>query len=281
MFGAAAGDIAPVGDGESTVQARDHVAVVIPAFNEAEGLAAFLAEITSSFAEYDVSGILIVVDDASTDDTSVVAKAHADVIRATANRGHGPTALAAYDAGLRSGAQVIVHVDGDGQFYGRDIARVAAALHTTDAEVVHGVRRGRTDPWFRRALSASVRVAVLVLCGRSVPDVNTPLRAYRPDALRRLLTEVPGTALVPHVHFSIAEARHGLRVRYVSVSSIPRRGGAAQGTMWGAGRTRIFLPPRRLMRFARLALVELWRVDIIGVRGRERQPDRHSATVQG
>ena len=246
------------------MQVPDHVAVVIPAFNEAEALPSFLMEIRASFEAVGASASLVVVDDASTDGTEEAAAPHAAVVRSERNRGHGPTALAAYSAGLDTGAGVIVHVDGDGQFLGDDIVRVVFALGQGEADVVHGVRRGRTDPWFRRCLSALVRFAVLVLCGRSVPDVNTPLRAYRAETLRMLTNDVPDEALVPHVHFSIAEARDRLRVRYVSVASIPRRGSVVQGTMWGTGRSRVVFPPRRLLRFVLRAFVELWRVDISG-----------------
>lgn len=263
------------------MQAQDHVAVVIPAFNEAEALPSFLAEIRASFAAVGRSVTLIVVDDASTDDTSSAAAPLADVVRAPVNRGHGPTALAAYAEGLRSGAGTVVHVDGDGQFYGDDIARVAVALDRAEADVVHGVRRGRTDPWFRRCLSGLVRFAVMLLCGRSVPDVNTPLRAYHPDMLQLLVDGVPDGALVPHVHFSIAEARERLRVRYVSVESIPRRGAVSQGTMWGAGRTRVVLPPGRLVRFAARAFAELWRVDIRGPRRGRARISRRDAALRG
>ncbi|WZH37564.1 MAG: glycosyltransferase family 2 protein [Microbacterium enclense] len=242
---------------------RDRVVVVIPAYNEAEALPSFLAEIRASFAAIDTPVSIVVLDDASTDETAAAAAGLAEVVRAPQNRGHGPTALAAYAEGLREGSSVIVHVDGDGQFYGDDIARVALALDDVDADVVHGVRRGRTDPWFRRGLSGLVRLAVLMLCGRSVPDVNTPLRAYRPDTLAELVAAVPADALVPHVHFSIAEARIGLRMRYVAVASIPRRAAMVQGTMWGEGRSRHVLPPRRLVRFAARAFAELWRVDIV------------------
>jgi len=245
------------------VRERERVVVVIPAYNEAEALPSFLAEIRASFAAARTPVSVVVLDDASTDETATAAAGLADVVRAPTNRGHGPTALAAYTEGLRDGAEVIVHVDGDGQFYGDDIARVALALGDADADVVHGVRRGRTDPWFRRALSGLVRFAVLMLCGRSVPDVNTPLRAYRPATLATLIAGVPEGALVPHVHFSIAEARRGLRTRYVAVESIPRRALAVQGTMWGEGRSRRLVPPRKLLRFAGRAFAELWRVDVV------------------
>lgn len=263
------------------MQAREHVAVVIPAFNEAEALPSFLSEIRASFAAVGATVTLIVADDASTDETVSAAAPLAQVARMPRNRGHGPTALAAYAEGLRSGANVIVHVDGDGQFLGDDIARVAAALDDAGADVVHGVRHGRADPWFRRCLSALVRFAVLLVCGRSVPDVNTPLRAYRPPVLRTLLDTVPAEALVPHVHFSIAEARRRLRVRYVAVASIPRRGTVTQGTMWGPGRSRLLLPPRRLVHFAVRAAAELWRVDVVGAPRGASHPADHDAAMRG
>ena len=263
------------------MQTRNHVAVVIPAYNEADALPPFLAEIRTAFDEIGTPVTLIVIDDASTDGTGAAAAPFADVVRAPRNRGHGPTALAAYVEGLRVGANVIVHVDGDGQFFGADIARVALALDGLNVDLVHGVRRGRKDPWFRRTLSALVRCAVFVLCGRSVPDVNTPLRAYRREVLERLVAELPEEVLVPHVHFSITEARDRLRVRYVSVASIPRRSAEAQGTMWGAGRTRRVLPPTRLVRFAARALRELWSLDVLGRSRRGSSFARSGAPMRG
>ncbi|ALJ19108.1 glycosyltransferase family 2 protein [Microbacterium sp. No. 7] len=243
-----------------------HVAVVMPAYNEADGIAGFLAEIHAHVAPLvERLDIVVVADDRSTDATASVVDAVGlpNVIVQTqlANRGHGPTALAAYRAGLQTGADAIVHVDGDGQFDGADFPRVLRAFETTGADVVHGVRRGREDPWYRRALSASLRLLVSPFAGRAIPDINTPLRVYRPEALRALVEALGPDALVPHVHFSLAEARAGLRVRYVAVRSLPRRGAETTGTMWGTqGEPK--LPPPRLRRFARDALGEVWRLSL-------------------
>lgn len=240
-----------------------HITVVMPAYNEADGIAGFLAEIREHVGALADRVDLIVADDRSTDATASVAAEIAGVTVQTqpANRGHGPTALAAYRAGLETGADVVVHVDGDGQFDGADLARVARALDETGADVVHGVRRGRDDPWYRRALSASLRIVVRPFAGTAIPDINTPLRAYRPAVARTLVDAVGPDALVPHVHFSLAEARSGMAVRYVAVRSRPRRGAEATGTMWGAqGQPK--LPPPRLRRFARQALGELWRLSL-------------------
>lgn len=227
--------------------------IVMPAHNEAEGLPSFVREVLHAVRTLADSVRIIVVDDKSTDDTAAVLSAlsgelpELSVERSQVNRGHGPTALAAYRAGSAAHPDAIVHVDGDGQFIGDDIAAVARAL--ADADVVHGVRFGRTDPWFRRLLTRCVGAGVTMVIGRHVPDVNTPLRAYRLPALRTLLARVGEDALVPHVLFSIIETRLGLRRAYVPVRSIPRRGSTTTGTMWGAAPRVPRLPPRRLIVF--------------------------------
>lgn len=234
----------------------------MPAYNEADGIAEFLREAHGALTPLADHLEIVVADDRSTDATAAVV-ADLDlpgvrVITQQRNRGHGPTALAAYAVGLDSGAEIIVHVDGDGQFSGDDIARVVRALRDTGAEVVHGVRSGRTDPWFRKALTGTLRLALTPIAHRQVPDINTPLRAYRPAALRVLSDTLGPDAEVPHVHFSLAEARGGFVVRYVSVAALPRRGDSATGTMWGVAERPPVLPPPRLRAFVRRALKEVW-----------------------
>lgn len=240
-----------------------HLAVVMPAFNEVEGIGGFVDEIRDAVAPLVDRVTFHIADDRSTDGTSAVFDRVDDVTVAVQplNRGHGPTALAAYRAGLAGDPDVLVHVDGDGQFYGSDFPRLISALRREHADVVHGVRDGRSDPWYRKALTAAVGVLIAATSGRRIPDVNTPLRAYRPDALRVLIDAVPAAATVPHVHFSLAEARAGFVVRYVRVASIPRRGSSTTGTMWGRT-ARVSLPPKRLRRFVRMALNEAWQLSL-------------------
>lgn len=240
----------------------------MPAYNEADGLPGFLDEIAAHVGPLAERVSIVVVDDVSTDDTAAVLSELSarmpELVVSTAprNRGHGPTALAAYRAGLALDPDLLIHVDGDGQFLGADFPRIVRALEIRGVDVVHGVRRGRADPWYRTAITACVGAVVALVAGRRVPDVNTPLRGYRPAALRTLIGLVPEEALVPHVHFSLAEKRLGLVVRYVRVRSIPRRGDAQHGTMWGPAPAAPRLPPRRLRAFVRAAGVELWRVSL-------------------
>ena len=240
-----------------------HLAIVMPAYNEAEGIRGFIDEIREHVAPLAERVSFFIADDRSTDATAHVFDDDADVDVQTqpANRGHGPTALAAYRAGLASDPDLLVHVDGDGQFLGTDFTRLIDAAESTAADVVHGVRDGRTDPWYRQVLTACVGVLIATASGRRIPDVNTPLRAYRPETLRVLLDAVPADASVPHVHFSLAEARAGFAVRYLRVASIPRRGESQSGTMWGRA-AGVRLPPKRLRRFALSALQEVWMLSL-------------------
>lgn len=240
-----------------------HLAVVMPAYNEAEGIRGFIDEIREHVAPLADRVTFVVADDRSTDATLASLAGIADVQAEPQplNRGHGPTALAAYRAGLALDPDLLVHVDGDGQFLGPDFARLVKAIESTGADVVHGVRHSRTDPWYRRVLTGAVGLMIAAVARHRVPDVNTPLRAYRPEALRMLLGAVPGDALVPHVHFSLAEARGGFVVRYVPVRSIPRRGSSTHGTMWGGG-VKALIPPPRLRRFVVDALGEAWRLSL-------------------
>jgi dolichol-phosphate mannosyltransferase len=240
------------------------VALVMPAYNEQDGIVGFLDEVIGALegAGYEVT--CVVVDDHSTDSMPEVlddyARSHHEfsVVHATRNCGHGPTALNAYREGLARHPDLLVFVDGDGQFLGEDIVRALRLAERTDVDVVHGVRTGRTDPWYRRMLTAALGLVIAVAAGARVPDVNTPLRVYRPQALRALLGIIPEDAVVPHVHFSLAEVRGGLTRAALPVHSIPRRGATAQGSMWG-GRRVPLLPPPRLLAFVLVALRELWR----------------------
>lgn len=240
-----------------------HLAIVMPAYNEAEGIRGFIDEIREHVAPLAERVSFFIADDRSTDATAHVFDdvEDVDVHTQPANRGHGPTALAAYRAGLASDPDLLVHVDGDGQFLGTDFTRLIDAAESTSADVVHGVRDGRTDPWYRKVLTSCVGVLIAAASGRRVPDVNTPLRAYRPETLRVLLDAVPADASVPHVHFSLAEARAGFAVRYLRVASIPRRGESQSGTMWGRA-AGVRLPPKRLRQFALSALQEVWMLSL-------------------
>ena len=117
------------------------LAVVIPAFNEAATIGAVVAAIPrriGQIREIDV----IVVDDGSSDQTAAIAfAAGADrVERHRGNRGLVATFRTGMNAALAAGADMVVHLDGDGQHDPKHIPRLLAPILLGEADVVVGVR---------------------------------------------------------------------------------------------------------------------------------------------
>lgn len=236
------------------------VAVAIPAHNEAEGIGEFITEIDSALGPCTSALTFVVVDDVSTDRTAGLAAEVGEtlsskvvVIRAEVNRGHGPTVLAAYRGALDTGADLVLQVDGDGQFLGSDLRRIMVLLED-GAEAASGVRRFRYDPWFRMIMTKLVRAYLSLGFGVPTRDANCPLRGYRAEHLDNLLEWIPEDSLVPNLYLTILSARRGLTMVEVDVNHRVRRGTSTTGTMW-TGRWRAPVPGR-LLSFAGKALVE-------------------------
>lgn len=231
----------------------NRIAVVMPAYNEADGIEGFLDEIVSTFTAHNLEPVIGVIDDTSTDDTAAVVGRYAErsphsiQIRSNdTNMGHGPSSIRAWRLGLDFGTDIVVHVDGDGQFDGADIVAIALAARGTDGAI--GVRTQRADPWFRRIVTWSLRQYVRALTRFNIRDANTPLRSYAAGPLRQLLDTLPDDPTIPSVYLSVAAKASGLITPEVSVISHNRRGDTSAGSTWGKN-TLAFLPSRRLIMF--------------------------------
>ncbi len=250
----------------ATPATLDRLAVVMPAFNESDGLADFLRDIDAHVAPLARSVVYVVVDDASDPPLDSVIRfvgpslrGEVELLHHDTNRGHGPSALDAYRRGLALLPDLVVHLDGDGQILGSDAARLVQALLCSPTQhVAHAVRRCRTDPWFRRVISSAVG-SVLSWGRGDVVDANTPFRAYRPVLLRELLAHTPGDALVPHIHFTLLEDRLGQAPARVAVEHRSRRGDDSTGTTWQGLASKVHLPSWRLLRFCGRAAARWWR----------------------
>ena len=229
--------------------------IVMPAWNEARGIGDFLHELNAQISLSELE--FIVVDDCSSDGTPDAVRAVAAVdlkvslIQNAVNLGHGQSTLTALRLGLDSGADVVVAVDGDGQFLGRDVARVIDALSSNGADIAEGVRCGRRYPLYRQAVSSATRALVWSRCRVLPSDANTPLRAYRSSTLRRLLDVVPGSAATPNLIISALARRGRMSIVEIQVESLPRRGGDPAGSTWGKSLRQ--LPSKRFVSFCALA----------------------------
>jgi glycosyltransferase involved in cell wall biosynthesis len=98
--------------------------IVIPAFNEEKRIGAVIADLLSlNYRD------IVVVDDASTDETAAVVKTYpVHLVRHAVNLDQGAALRTGTEYALRNGAEAIVHFDADGQHQVKDIGKFLAAL---------------------------------------------------------------------------------------------------------------------------------------------------------
>ena len=234
------------------------VAVVMPAWNEEEGIADFIGELDSALSRYEA--VFIVVDDASTDATALkleelmVSGIGIEYQTNPENSGHGASTVKALELGMRRQPDLVVSLDGDGQFLGSDVVRTLEASLAEDADVVEGVRTNRGEPFYRSVTSLATRCLVWMRSGKWPADANTPLRVYKPDVLRALLEIVPEGNLTPNLIISVVTRRRNLHLVEVPVRSLPRRGSSRIGSTWGSAPLQ--LPDRRFLVFCWRAFMD-------------------------
>jgi len=237
---------------------KRELAIVMPVFNEAEGIEEFINEIRFCFRS--VNPMFITIDDCSTDATwlvlSEMKKKSDDLILAQnqVNLGHGQSTIRALKLGLLEKPKYIMSVDGDGQFLGNELLNFYKTFSSSNSNYAEGNRINRQDPWFRKFISLVTRVMVLAKSGKKSIDANTPVRIYKAETLENLIENIENTSLVPNLRMSIIVRKIGNEIFTFNLSNIPRRGSSSQGSSWGSGGT--ILPSRRLFKFCKKAIKE-------------------------
>jgi dolichol-phosphate mannosyltransferase len=204
------------------------LSVVVPVYNEAGTIEALVGDLGREIVPLVQRVEVIVVDDASTDDTPAILDRLAaerpwlDVQHAERNGGHGPSVRRGLE---RASADWIFQLDSDGQFVVGEFPRLWERRN--DADLVLGVRSERQDPTHRLLLTRAVRLAVSLLAGRGIRDVNTPFRLLRRSLWTGLEPLVPPDTLAPNIHVALGAAVLGARTVDVPVTHLPRQGGTS------------------------------------------------------
>lgn len=232
------------------------IVISLPVFNEEAGIAEFLGELQDSLKSFEPH--FLIVDDHSTDSTPIILRKleqtfdQITVLRNARNCGHGASVLRGLDAAVMLKPVRIVTCDGDGQFYGKDIASLVELSMSENTPIIEGVRHGRVDPWFRRFVSMATKVLVRVSSGKTTMDANTPLRVISLNTATSLLKEVPKNCPVPNLAISALARSGGLVIREVPVKSRPPRRRLGSENHWKQ-KFRL-LPSWRFVRFVLNAL---------------------------
>ena len=168
---------------------RGRVAVVVPAFNEAENIGYVLDRIPTEVCGVETS--VLVVDDGSRDGTAEVAALHgALVARHVINRGGGAALRTGYRLMVESGAEVVVTLDADGQHLPSQMERLVQPVLDREVDVAHGSRvLGDADRnHFARETGIVFFNRLVSLITRThVTDCSNGYRAVRTTVLPQLV----------------------------------------------------------------------------------------------
>ena len=181
----------------------------IPALNEEKSIAKVIVHSLNWVDK------VLVVDDGSVDDTSLIAtKLGAVVIRHERNLGKGAALRKCFDWARDSGFDVLVTLDADGQHNPEDIPRLLTPIIDGEAEVVIASRLRDGVPALRHI---GGKMLDWLIAGRGdVVDSQSGFRAYSRKAFEQVNASELGMGVDSEILMHAKEA--GLRIVEVPVA---------------------------------------------------------------
>lgn len=218
--------LVPSPPGALTSVATAGVTIVIPAYNEENGVAPVLGEMLEML-EVHLAGLdweVIVVNDGSKDKTAEAIAPYVggrlSLVSHPKNRGYG----AALKTGIKHARfEWILITDADGTYPAEFIPEILR--HRDLHEMVVGARVGEKAaiPLIRRPPKWVLRKLASVLSRQDIPDLNSGLRVMRRDLCQRFENILPnGFSFTTTITLAMFSA--GYHVKYVPINYLKREG---------------------------------------------------------
>jgi glycosyltransferase involved in cell wall biosynthesis len=169
------------------------VVVVMPAYNSAQTLRRTYDEVMAQ----GVVDLVVVVDDASHDDTVAIARTlpQTQVEIHPRNRGYGANQKTAYRRALEQGADIVIMVHPDYQYTPKLIPAMASLIGNglyhcvLGSRILGGYATKGGMPWWRYVSNRFLTLAENLLLGSKLSEFHTGYRAFSRALLVRLPLE--------------------------------------------------------------------------------------------
>jgi glycosyltransferase involved in cell wall biosynthesis len=229
------------------------VCVVLPAYHAAKTLEATLQRLPPGACQD-----IILVDDASTDNTIDVARRLGiRVHQHPHNRGYGGNQKTCYRLALETDAEIIVMLHPDNQYDGALVPYMTGFIKAGVVDIVLGSRISRREevlaggmPLIKYVANRILTIIENVVLGLNLPEYHTGYRAYHRRVLETVNFEACSDDFVFDQQFLVQARVHGLKIGAVPVpthygpesSSIPlgRSTKYAFGTLATLGRYMLY-----------------------------------------
>ena len=196
------------------------VSIIVPAYNEADGIGTLIYRIQEILQEIENSFEILVIDDGSHDNTADLAqKAGARVIQHPYNIGNG----AAIKTGIRKAkGEIIVMLDADGQHPPEDIPRLVEKVGPHD--MVVGARSTDSDTDTHRNIANTIyNLLASYVTGSKIEDLTSGFRAIKAEVARGFVYLLPNQFSYPTT-ITLATIRSGRSLTYVPILGRRRKG---------------------------------------------------------
>jgi glycosyltransferase involved in cell wall biosynthesis len=209
---------------------RQDVVAIVPAWNEAAAIGGVVDEILA----FDPTIHVVVVDDASDDETAWVAKRHgATVLPLLFNVGIGGAVQTGFRYARDEGYEIAVRLDGDGQHDASELGKLIGPVRVGEADLVIGSRfvdpGGTYRPPFARRMGIRVFARLVsLLGGQKVTDTTSGFSAMNRAGIELFALEYPHD--YPEVEATLVALRSGLRLTQVQVEMRERQTGTSSIT---------------------------------------------------
>lgn len=169
------------------------VCIVLPAYNASETL-----EMTYREIPFDIVDIVVLVDDASKDDTSEVAKklGITHIIRHENNRGYGGNQKSCYQKALSLNADIVVMLHPDYQYTPKLIHAMVSVIAFDVYPVVFGSRilgKGAIKggmPMYKYIANRFLTLGQNILMGQKLSEYHTGYRAFSSEIFKKINIEL-------------------------------------------------------------------------------------------
>lgn len=198
--------------------------VVMPALNEVESISAVIESVKETMPQVHI----LVVDDGSTDDTSLVAqKAGASVLTLPYNLGVGGAMRLGFRYALVNNFDNVVQIDADGQHDPAVVPKLLEKL--SEFDLVIGARFAGVGDY---SVSGPRRWAMKLLSfvlsktsGTRLTDTTSGLKASGPRAVKLFARHYPAEYLGDTIEALVIASRSGLKITQIPVEMRERTGG--------------------------------------------------------
>jgi len=187
------------------------ITAVIPAYNE-EKTITWIVEEAKKYVDK-----VIVIDDASTDDTRKLArKAGAILIVHNQNQGLGTSLRDGFKKALEIGSDIIITLDADGQHDPNDIPKFIEKINE-GYDFVLGERDLRKYPLIKKIGNLFLNFATNFISGTDLADTESGFRAFTRNALEKLYLKADRYQIAVEIVFEVG--RNKLKATNVPIHS--------------------------------------------------------------